>query len=118
MLRYTIICLSIAIITGMGLNILSGLIESRQKELAKISEMIDSEVNRINILKAEWAFQTQPAKLQKHAENILMMTNPKENQFIKISEVPLRDSAWKMNRGVSNKQLINTNFAKITFLTN
>ena len=75
-------------------------------------------LNRINILKAEWAFQTQPAKLQKHAENILMMTNPKENQFIKISEVPLRDSAWKMNRGVSNKQLINTNFAKITFLTN
>ena len=118
MLRFTIICLSIAIITGMGLNILSGLIESRQKELEKISEMIDSEVNRINILKAEWAFQTQPVKLQKHAENILMMTNPKENQFIKINEVPLRNSAWKMNKGVSNKQLINTNFAKITFLNN
>ena len=116
MLRYTIICLSIAIITGMGLNILSGLIESRQKELDKLSEMIDFEVNRINVLKAEWAFQTHPAKLQKHAENVLMMSNPKENQFIKVSELPLRNSAWKMDKGVSNKQIINTNFEKITFL--
>ena len=116
MLRYTIICLSIAIITGMGLNILSNLIESRQKQLDKLSEMIDFEVNRINVLKAEWAFQTHPAKLQKHAEKVLMMVNPKENQFIKVSDLPLRNSAWKMDKGVSNKQIINTNYKKITFL--
>ena len=118
MLRYTIICLTIASLTGIGLNILSGLIENRQKELSRLTNLIEIENDRMRILEAEWAFQTQPKKLIKNAEKFLLMSNPKNKQFIQISELPVRSSAWKMEKDVSRKQIITASFTNVNFISN
>ena len=118
MLRYTIVCLTLASLTGIGLNILSSLIENRQKELSKLESLIESELERTRILRAEWAFQTQPHRLKKNAEKVLLMSNPQKEQFTKLSKLPLRSSAWKMGENISSKELISTSFKNVNFISN
>ena len=118
MLRYTIIFLTLTSFTGIGLNILSNLIEKRQMELTKLTNLIELEVERIRILRTEWAFQTQPKRIQENIEKTLLIKSPGKDQFIKISELPMRTSAWKMDENVSDKQLIKASFASVAFLPN
>jgi hypothetical protein len=116
MWRYAVICLIFASMTGIGLNILSNALTAKQKYLENLQSSIKVQNERLRILKTEWAFFTNPQKLEALVISNLDMHSVKHNQIIKVEDLSLRSSAWKMEEGVSRKNLISASIIKMNKL--
>ena len=103
MWKFSIICSFMAIFTGIALNLISNSIHDKRKQLSELEKRIEQKIEK---LKTEWEFHTQPDKLMQIAEDKLGMSTKEVEQFAKIEIVKLRSSAWKLDLGVTKENLL------------
>ena len=106
MWKFSIICSFMAIFTGIALNLISNSIHYKRKQLSKLEKRIEQNIEKLKILETEWEFNTQPDKLMQIAEDKLGMSTKEVEQFGEIEIVKLRNSAWKMDLGVTKENLL------------
>lgn len=106
MWKFSIICSFMAVFTGIALNLISNLIHDKRKQLSELEKIIEQKIEKVKILETEWEFHTQPDKLMQIAEDKLGMSTKEVEQFGEIKIVRLRNSAWKLDLGVTKKNLL------------
>ena len=95
-----------AIFTGIALNLISNSIHDRRKQLSALEKKIEQKIEKLKILETEWEYHTQPDKLMQIAEDKLGMSTKEVEQFGEIKIVKLRNSAWKLDLGVTKDNLL------------
>ena len=106
MWKFSIICSFMAVFTGIALNLISNSIHDKRKKLSELEKRIEQKIEKLKILETEWEFHTQPDKLMKIAEDKLGMSTKEVGQFGEIKIGRLRSSAWKLDLGVTKKNLL------------
>ena len=106
MWKFSIICSFMAIFTGIALNLISNSIHDRRKQLSALEKKIEHKIEKLKILETEWEYHTQPNKLMQIAEDKLGMSTKEVEQFGEIKFVKLRNSAWKLDLGVTKENLL------------
>ncbi|MGB0382768.1 MAG: hypothetical protein EBT20_05245 [Alphaproteobacteria bacterium] len=75
-----------ALLTYQIKNKVSGL----NRDIARIERLLVVEQERIEVQKAEWAYLTAPARLEKLAREHLDLDTPATAQLARVSMVPMR----------------------------
>ena len=68
-----IFCLMMMIIAGATLMQISYQVDAKERELSKLTHELIAHEDSIRVLKAEWAYLTQPQRLEKLAANHLAL---------------------------------------------
>ena len=89
---FNLICLGIAVISGIGMFLLKYHVLDQEKELAKLRRQIVPYSRELHLLKADWAMLTDP----QHLRELIKETDlkPFEGQQI-ITPQELEDNAIK-----------------------
>ena len=106
MWRFIVISLMLSSITGIALNLLSASIDRKQKAFHSLELKIAKQNEKMKVLKAEWAFHTKPEKIAELASQNLQMSDTKFHQIVHATSFSLRNSAWKMQKGISSERLV------------
>lgn len=61
---FNLICLGVAILSGVGMFLLKYHVLDQEKELAKLRRQIMSDNRELHLLKADWAVLTDPQHLR------------------------------------------------------
>ncbi len=89
-MRKWLICLAISVVTAAVLGLYRFEIHARQLEhdLASLNRSLLHSQQEIQVLKAEWAFLTQPARLQALALKHLELVPTLPNQIAEFKDLP------------------------------
>ncbi|MFQ5953914.1 MAG: hypothetical protein ACE5JZ_02490 [Kiloniellales bacterium] len=91
--RLTWMWLGLATAAVMGLFALKLEVQSLEKELDALNQSIDTDVEAIHVLKAEWSFLNRPTRLQRGVDQYLDLRPVQADQVLDIGEVPARAGA-------------------------
>lgn len=96
MARFALIALFAAMATGMFL--IKNEVASLENELENINAKIREDQNALHVLKAEWTYLNDPARIRHLSENHIHMKPVRGEQIISFSSIPLKtESADKGN---------------------
>ena len=70
---FNLVCLGVAILSGVGMFLLKYHVLDQEKELAKLRRQIMSDNRELHLLKADWAVLTDP----QHLRQLIKETNLK-----------------------------------------
>lgn len=79
----TLIVFSLVLISGAFLLYTSQAVQKAKKELKSAQRSVDTQLQAITILEAEWAFLTAPARLEKLVGDVLKVTPESDVQMVK-----------------------------------
>ncbi|MBK18558.1 MAG: hypothetical protein CMM52_06955 [Rhodospirillaceae bacterium] len=88
--RATMIWMLLAIAAGIGLFVLKYEVKSMEGELATIHQKTLDNLEAVHVLKAEWSYLNQPARLEDLGRRLLDLEPVKANQTIEIDDIPFR----------------------------
>ena len=77
---FNLICLSVAILAGIGMFLLKYHVLDQEKELAELRRQIMADRRELHLLKADWAVLTDP----QHLRQLIQDTNLKPFQAKQI----------------------------------
>ena len=80
------------IAAGVGLYMLKMQVESQEQHLASLQRQIVETRESIHVLKAEWSFLNDPARLRDQAERLLAMHPVRPNQLVAIDSIPMAET--------------------------
>lgn len=81
-----------ALAIAMGLFNLKQKVGGLERELTQIRRDIGSHRETIQILRSEWSFLNQPARLAEQAKTILGMKRIPPKRLIRLEDLPLREA--------------------------
>ena len=81
---------SVVTMLGVTVFVLEGKVRSLMQEETEIGRQIEAEMENIRVLKAEWAYLSQPSRIQKLASEHLSLKNADESQVITLSGLDAR----------------------------
>jgi hypothetical protein len=84
----TLFWIALAGCVGYGLYHLKNEVQARENELFKINRTILAEQEAIHVLRAEWSYLNQPARLQALASRDLKLQPMKPSQLGTIASLP------------------------------
>jgi hypothetical protein len=84
----TLFWIALAGCVGYGLYHLKNEVQARENELFKINRTILAEQEAIHVLRAEWSYLNQPARLQALASRDLKLQPMKPSQLGTIATLP------------------------------
>ncbi|MDP6342973.1 MAG: hypothetical protein QF578_16060 [Alphaproteobacteria bacterium] len=88
--RITIVAMLLAVAVSFGLYRLELHVQDMERRLAQADERLREDQRTIRILKAEWSYLNQPARLQNLAERHLLLAPLSPQQINTLSALPLR----------------------------
>jgi len=92
---------TLPIAAGVGLYLLKMQVEAQVQHLAKLEQQITETRESIHVLKAEWSFLNDPARLREQAGRLLAMQPVKPSQIVSYDSIPFADPP-AANAAVSN----------------
>ncbi len=87
LLKYSIV-FSLVAISGAALMNISHRVQILQREITAKQNTIDQEEESIRVLKAEWAYLNDPARLESIAANVMGMTCPQSEDMLSKTDIP------------------------------
>lgn len=91
MARFVLIVLFSAIATGMFL--IKNEVTSLENELENINAKIREDQNALHVLKAEWTYLNDPARIRHLSERHVHMKPVRGEQIISFSSIPFKNGA-------------------------
>ena len=88
--RATLVWLLLAACAGAGLFILKYEVQALEERLAAINHDVLDDLDAIHVLKAEWAYLNQPARLEDLGRRLLDMEPVDSDQTTTIDQIPFR----------------------------
>ena len=88
--RATLVWMVLAISAGIGLFVLKYDVKSMEEELARINKQTLGNLEAIHVLKAEWSYLNQPARLEDLGRRLLSLEPIDTEQAASIGDIPLR----------------------------
>lgn len=88
--RATLVWLLLAACAGTGLFILKYEVQALEERLAAINHDVLDDLDAIHVLKAEWAYLNQPARLEDLGRRLLEMEPMASDQTTTIDQLPFR----------------------------
>ena len=82
---------TLPIAAGVGLYLLKMQVEAQVQHLAKLEQQITETRESIHVLKAEWSFLNDPARLREQAGRLLAMQPVKPSQIVSYDSIPFAD---------------------------
>ena len=83
---------ALPIVAGVGLYLLKMQVEAQVQHLAGLERQIVETRESIHVLKAEWSFLNDPARLREQAERLLAMHPVRLKQLVTYDRIPLADT--------------------------
>lgn len=87
----TILWAVLAAVAGTSLFMLKYEVQSQEQRLSGLRKDIVETQESIHVLKAEWSYLNDPARLREQAERHLNLHPLKPNQIVTIASLPMRD---------------------------
>jgi cell division protein FtsL len=87
----TVLVLGLAILGGIGLYLLKHEVKAKEAKLAETQRQILADQQTIHVLKAEWNYLNDPARLKDLAERHLGMKPVRATQMVAVGALPARD---------------------------
>ncbi|MBR4927544.1 MAG: hypothetical protein IKY98_04370 [Alphaproteobacteria bacterium] len=84
-----LLCLSIAVLSGIGMFMLKYRVIEKEEELARIHRQIAFDKREIHMLKGDWASLNDPERLRMLVEQQTNFRQIKANQVINPARVPM-----------------------------
>ncbi len=88
--RATLIWMFLATAAGIGLFVLKYEVKSMEGQLAAIHGKTVDNLEAVHVLKAEWSYLNQPARLEDLGRRLLNLEPVKASQTIGIEDIPFR----------------------------
>lgn len=88
--RATLIWMFLATAAGIGLFFLKYEVKSMEGQLSTIHENSIKNLEAAHVLKAEWSYLNQPARLEDMGRRLLALKPIKASQTIEIQKIPFR----------------------------
>lgn len=88
--RATLVWMVLAISAGIGLFVLKYDVKSMEEELARINQQTLGNLEAVHVLKAEWSYLNQPARLEDLGRRLLSLEPTEPEQAATIADIPLR----------------------------
>lgn len=85
----TLLWAMMAAIAGTGLFLLKYQVQAEERHLRELRKDIAGSQQAIHVLKAEWSYLNDPARLREQAERHLDMRPMRANQIVTIESIPL-----------------------------
>ena len=79
----------LATIAGAGLFLLKYQVQAEERHLREVRKDIVGTEQSIHVLKAEWSYLNDPARLREQAERHLAMHPMRANQMVTIDTIPM-----------------------------
>ncbi|MCC7167963.1 MAG: energy transducer TonB [Rhodospirillales bacterium] len=89
----TVLVLGLAILGGIGLYLLKHEVKAKETKLAETQRQILADQQTIHVLKAEWNYLNDPARLKDLAERHLGMKPVRASQMVAVGALPAREAA-------------------------
>ncbi|MBI4967588.1 MAG: hypothetical protein HZC25_05660 [Rhodospirillales bacterium] len=89
----TVLVLGLAILGGIGLYLLKHEVKAKESKLAETQRQILADQQTIHVLKAEWNYLNDPARLKDLAERHLGMKPVRASQMVAVGALPAREVA-------------------------
>jgi cell division protein FtsL len=106
MIRATVAWLLLIVLAGTGLFLVKHEVQDREEKLARLDEQIAKDRETIHVLRAEWAYLTQPSRLARLADRYLGLKPPAPGQIAdSIDKLPLPKDAPPPAEGASRPTL-------------
>ncbi len=86
--RATLIWMFLATVAGIGLFVLKYEVKSMEGQLVTVHENSMKNLEAAHVLKAEWSYLNQPARLEDFGRRLLALKPIKASQTIKIQNIP------------------------------
>ena len=103
MARFALIALFAVMATGMF--VIKNKVISLENELERINTQIRDDQNALHVLKAEWTYLNDPARIRNLSENHVHMKPLRGEQIISFSSIP-----FKTNR-IGDENIIRVSYA-------
>ncbi|MTJ82055.1 MAG: hypothetical protein F8N37_13755 [Telmatospirillum sp.] len=87
----TILWAALAAVAGTGLFMLKYEVQAQEQRLSGLRKDIMEAQEQIHVLKAEWSYLNEPARLREQAERHLGLHPLKPSQITTIAALPMRD---------------------------
>ena len=83
-----------AVLCVMGACVyhVANLYQTAERQMRRLDVAIERERENIRVLNAEWAFLTNPVRLEKLAQNYLHLQAMDGSQLVTVSAVPMREA--------------------------
>ena len=91
MARFALIALFAVMATGMFL--IKSKVSSLENELEQINAKIREDQNALHVLKAEWTYLNDPARIRHLSESHIHMKPVRGEQIISFSSIPLKTTS-------------------------
>jgi len=88
----TIVAFGLAAFLGFSLFMVKYDVQAKEEQLVKIDRQIAIDQEAIHVLKAEWSFLNDPARLREQAERLLAMHPVRLKQLVTYDRIPLADT--------------------------
>ncbi len=88
--RATIFWMLLATAAGIGLFVLKYEVKSMEGQLAAIHSETLENLEAVHVLKAEWSYLNQPARLEYLGRRLLRLGPVKASQTVDINDIPFR----------------------------
>ena len=82
MIRHTVVWLILVVLAGSGLFVVKHEVQDLEERLARYDQAIATDREAIHVLRAEWAYLTQPDRLSKLAQRHLGLKPPTAGQIV------------------------------------
>lgn len=94
MIRATVAWLVLIVLAGSGLFLVKHEVQDLEERLARLDDQIAKDRETIHVLRAEWAYLSQPERLARLAERYLGLKPPAPGQIAdSIDKLPLPKDA-------------------------
>jgi hypothetical protein len=88
--RATLVWVLLAVLSGTGLFLVKYEVQALEERLAAINHDILDDMEAVHVLKAEWAWLNQPARLDDLGRRLLDMEPVSSAQIRSIADIPMR----------------------------
>lgn len=93
--RGTLVWMALAIAAGIGLFLLKYEVSAMEDRLAQIQRDTKSDLAAIHVLRAEWSYLNQPARLDDLGRRLLLLEPVSSNQSVTVNDIPFRPDPVK-----------------------
>lgn len=88
---FTVLC-----VLGACVYHVANLYQTAERQMKRLDVSIERENENIRVLSAEWAFLTNPVRLEKLAQDYLHLQAMDGSQLVALSNMPLRETLNEM----------------------
>jgi len=88
--RAALLWMLLALGAGLGLFVVKYEVQAMEERLVAINRQTVEDIESLRVLKAEWSYLNQPARLERLARRLLDLKPVAADQSVSIAQIPMR----------------------------